>query len=50
MRLFKRTIRTIIALMLVLALAAVPVFADEQDDLEARNASLKPRSQMRKQR
>lgn len=40
MRLFKKTIKTIIALMLVLSLAAVPVLADEQDDLEERNAEL----------
>ncbi len=40
MRLFKKTIKTMIALMLVLSLAAVPVLADEQDDLEERNAEL----------
>lgn len=40
MKAFKKTVRIIIALMVVLSLAAVPVLADEQDDLEARNAEL----------
>ena len=40
MRFFKKTIKITIALILILSLAAVPVLADEQDDLEARNAEL----------